>query len=72
MKELIKEIKELNKTSKEYLDDYIENCPDSFGSISDYENSVYSSTDRYEVHVWDLAIYNITNDLLNKIKENER
>lgn len=66
-------LQKLNETSKENLDDYIENCPDSTGfeSISDYENSFYSSMDRYEVHVWDLAIYNMTNDILNKLKDNE-
>ena len=64
-------LKNLNELSKENLDDYIENCPDSFESINDYEDSFFASMDRYEVHIWDLAIYHMTNDILTKINNNE-
>ena len=64
--ELYEELKEINEGAKEYLDEFIEES--DFKSINDYENRVLGSVDSYEARIYDLAQYNLTNELLNKIR----
>lgn len=64
---LKKQLQELNNSSKEYLDEYINNeC--YYKTLEDFEDCVYSTKDVYTARVWDLAVYATTNELLYKLK----
>ena len=65
--EVYKELEINNADSKEYLDEFIKES--DFKSIKDYENCVMGLSDKFEVRIYDLALYNITKELLNKIDE---
>ena len=65
--EIYKELKEINEGAKEYLDEFIEES--DFESINDYEKCVNSLDDKFEVRIYDLAQYNLTNRLISKINK---
>ena len=66
--ELYEELKEINEGAKEYLEDYIKNNNDEIKSIEEYESCVNMLGNMFELRIYDLAQYNLTNELLNKIK----
>ncbi len=65
--EVYKELKEINESSKEYLNEFIKES--DFTCINDYEDCVMGSNDKFEVRIYDLAQYNLTNELMNKINK---
>ena len=65
--EIYEELKEINESSKEYLDEFIKES--DFKSINDYEDCVIGSNDKFEVRIYDLAQYNLTNELMSKINK---
>ncbi len=71
-KELLKELKELKKESKEYLEKFLKENEDAqkhYPTIQDYDNCVsefYDKDDLFYFRIYDLAIYNLTTRLLNK------
>ena len=68
---LIEILEEYNKESKEYLEEYLkedEEAQEYFPTIEDYDNCVSQLDDLFEIRIYDLAIYNITNELLYKLK----
>ncbi len=71
-KELLKELKELKKESKEYLEKFLKENKDAqmhYPTIQDYDNCVsefYDKDDLFYFRIYDLAIYNLTTRLLNK------
>ena len=70
--EIIELLEEHNKTSKEYLEEYLkddEEAQQHFPTIEDYDNCVAQLDDQFEVRIYDLAIYNITNSLLSELKK---
>ena len=62
---IYEELKEINKSSKDYLDEFIKES--DFKSINDYEDCVVGLSDKFEVRIYDLAQYNLTNELMSKI-----
>ena len=70
--EIIELLKEHNKEAKEFLEEYLENneeAKEHFPTIEEYEDCVVSLDEMFEVRIYDLAIYNLTNTLLNKLKK---
>ena len=70
--EIIELLKEYNKDSKVYLEEYLkddEEAQQHFPTIEDYDNCVAQLDDKFEVRIYDLAIYNITNSLLKELKK---
>ena len=67
LSEIYKELKEINESSKEYLDEFIKES--DFKSINDYEDCVMGLNDKFEVRIYDLAQYNLTNELISKINK---
>ena len=67
LSEIYKELKEINESSKEYLDEFIKES--DFKSINDYEDCVIGLNDKFEVRIYDLAQYNLTNELMSKINK---
>jgi thiamine kinase-like enzyme len=71
-KELLKELKELKKESKEYLEKFLKENEEAqmhYPTIQDYDNCVsefYDKDDAFYFRIYDLAIYNLTTRLLNK------
>ena len=65
--EIYEELKEINESSKEYLDEFIKES--DFKSINDYEDCVIGLNDKFEVRIYDLAQYNLTNELISKINK---
>ena len=71
-KELLKELKELKKESKEYLEKFLkenEEAQKHYPTIQDYDNCVsefHDEDDLFYFRIYDLAIYNLTTRLLNK------
>jgi len=45
-----------------------EEAQEYFPTIEDYDNCVSQLDDLFEIRIYDLAIYNITNELLYKLK----
>ena len=69
---LIKILEEYNKDSKEYLEEYLKNDEEAqqyFPTIDKYDNCVSQLDNMFEIRIYDLAIYNITNNLLNELKK---
>ncbi len=64
MKEILKEY---NTDAENYLLGFISDDED-FNTLKEYEKSVSSLDDQYYNRIYDLAIYNLTNELLQKIK----
>ena len=65
-------LEEHNKEAKEYLEDYLEKDEDDkehFPTIEEYDDCVASLDNLFEVRIYDLAIYNITNNLLEQLKK---
>ena len=50
-----------------WLDEFIKES--DFKSINDYEDCVVSLSDKFEVRIYDLAQYNLTNELMSKINK---
>ena len=68
-KELLEELKELSKDSKEYLEEWLkedEEAQEHYPTIDDYDNVVSNLGEMFYSRVYDLAIYNVTNRLINK------
>ena len=68
-KELIKELEYLNKEAKEYLDEYLENNDDEIKTIDEYQECFGYLDDLFQVRIYDLAQYQITNELLKQLKK---
>ena len=69
MKELLEELKEVNKESKEYLESFLREDSQAskhFPTIYEYDNVVATLDDLFEVRIYDLALYNLTKKLLEK------
>ena len=69
---LIKTLEEYNKDSKEYLEEYLkedEEAQQYFPTIEEYDDCVAQLDNMFEVRIYDLAVYNITNNLLNELKK---
>ena len=69
---LTKLLEEHNKTSKEYLEEYLRNNEEArqyFPTIEEYDGCVSQLDDLFQIRIYDLAIYNITNYLLNELKK---
>ena len=69
--EVYEELEISNADSKEYLEDYIrtKGIDEGIESIKEFENAFSSETDVFIARIYDLAIYDITNRLINKIDE---
>ena len=50
------------------MEDYIKNNNDEIKSIEEYESRVNMLGNMFELRIYDLAQYNLTNELLNKIR----
>ena len=61
------ELKEINEGSKEYLDEFIKES--DFTCINDYDKCISSTVDLYEARIYDLALYKLTNRLINDIEK---
>jgi hypothetical protein len=69
--ELIELLEEHNEDSKKYIEEYLENdeeAQEHFPTIEDYDNCVSQLDNLFEVRIYDLAIYNLTNSLLVQLK----
>ena len=71
-KELKKWAEELRNDAKGYLDDFIKNEAKEWDikSIKEFSNAV-GSGDMYEVRIYDLALYETMNRLLDKLDYGE-
>ena len=71
-KELKKWAEELRNDAKGYLDEFIENEAKEWDikSIKEFSNTV-GSGDMYEVRIYDLALYDTMNRLLDKLDYGE-
>ena len=67
MKEMKEILKEYNTDAENYLLGFISDDED-FNTLKEYEKSISSLNDQYYNRIYDLAIYNLTNELLQKIK----
>ena len=70
--EIIELLEEHNKEAKEFLEEYLEKDEEArqhFSTIEEYDDCVASLDEMFEVRIYDLAIYNLTNTLLNKLKK---
>ena len=66
------ELKEINEGSKEYLDEFLkesEEAQEHYPTIEEYDNCVLQSDDLYHVRIYDLALYNITKELVSRIEK---
>ena len=62
-------INNLNKEAKEYLDEYLENNDDEIKTIDEYQECFGYLDDLFQVRIYDLAQYQITNELLKQLKK---
>jgi len=70
--EIIELLEEHNKESREFLEDYLEKDEEAkqhFSTIEEYDDCVASLDEMFQVRIYDLAIYNLTNSLLNELKK---
>ena len=70
--EIIELLEEHNKEAKEFLEEYLENneeAKEHFPTIEEYDNCVASLDQMFQVRIYDLAIYNLTNSLLSELKK---
>jgi len=73
-KELIKELEELRKDSKEYLEEFLKESDEAqehYPTIDEYDNVISGLGELFYMRIYDLAIYNVTNRLINKYGETE-
>ena len=69
---LIELLEEYNKDSKEYLEEYLkedEEAQQYFPTIQEYDDCVAQLDNMFEIRIYDLAVYNITNNLLEQLKK---
>ena len=69
---IIELLEEHNKEAKEFLVDYLEKDEEAkqhFSTIEEYDDCVASLDEMFQVRIYDLAIYNLTNSLLNELKK---
>jgi len=69
---LTKLLEEHNKISKEYLEEYLRNDEEAqqyFPTIEEYDDVVSQLDNLFEIRIYDLAIYNITNYLLKELNK---
>ena len=69
---LTKLLEEHNKISKEYLEEYLKSNEEAkihFPTIEEYDNCVSQLDDMFQVRIYDLAIYNITNYFLKELNK---
>ena len=58
--------------AREFLEDYLEKDEEAkqhFSTIEEYDDCVASLDEMFQVRIYDLAIYNLTNSLLNELKK---
>ena len=67
--EVYKELETSNADSKEYLEDYFKNNEENITNIKEFEKVFSSGHVGFYARIYDLAIYDITNRLINKIDE---
>jgi len=70
--EIIELLEEHNKEAKEFLEDYLENneeAKEHFPTIEEYEDCVVSLDEMFQIRIYDLAIYNLSKSLLNRLKK---
>jgi len=73
-KELIKELEELRKDSKEYLEEFLkedEEAQKYYPTIDEYDGCISQLSEKFYIRIYDLAIYNVTNRLINKYGKTE-
>ena len=69
---LIKLLEEYNQDSKQYLEEYLKNDEEAqqyFPTIDEYDDCVAQLDNMFEIRIYDLAVYNITNNLLEQLKK---
>ena len=70
--ELIKYLKDQKETSEEYLEEYLkedEEAQQYFPTIEEYDDCVAQLDNMFEIRIYDLAVYNITNNLLEQLNK---
>ena len=73
-KELIEELEELRKDSKEYLEEFLKEDEEAqryYSTIDEYDDCIGQLSEEFYVRIYDLAIYNVTNRLINKYGKTE-
>ena len=65
-KEIKERLQEVHADSKEYLEEFINDTADYSGinNIDDYDEAIGQLSDLYYVRIYDLALYNISKELL--------
>ena len=61
-----------NEVSKEYLEEYLKSDEEAklhFPTIEEYDDCVSQLDDMFQVRIYDLAIYNITNYFLKELNK---
>ena len=70
--EIIELLEEHNKEAREFLEDYLEKDEEAkqhFSTIEEYDDCVSSLSEMFQIRIYDLAIYNLTNSLLSELKK---
>ena len=70
--EIIELLEEHNEEAKEFLVDYLEKDEEAkqyFSTIEEYDDCVSSLSEMFQIRIYDLAIYNLTNSLLSELKK---
>ena len=70
--EIIELLEEYNKETKEYLEEWLKNdeeAQEHYPTIDDYDNVISSLGEMFYVKIYDLAVYNLSKSLLNKLKK---
>ena len=71
--EIIKYLKDHKESSEEYLKEWLDNdeeAQEHYPTIEDYDNVVAElGSEMFYVRIYDLAIYNLSRHLLNKLKK---
>jgi len=71
-KELLKELKELQKDAKKYLEKFLkesEEAQEHYPTIKEYDNCIGALNEAFYYRIYDLAIYNLTSRLLNEYEK---
>jgi len=72
-KEIIKYLKDQKESSEEYLKEWLDNdeeAQEHYPTIEDYDNVVAGlGSEMFYIRIYDLAIYNLSRHLLNKLKK---
>ena len=74
MKELLKELKECELDSKEYLEEWLSSdkeAQENFPTIEEYDNCVGMVDELFVARIYDLAVYNLCKRLREKYGKTE-